>query len=67
MKPMKPNRSPYGTFIISIDDGFVEWSYAYKLPSTHSIDSVERRIRRALRPKATAPTPRPRHPLKNTY
>jgi len=37
-----------GDFTISIDDGYVEYSYQWKLPSSWSIDLVVRNISRVL-------------------
>lgn len=47
---IKPNGEPTGTFLLSIDDGYVE--YTYRLPlrwKRASIDRVYQRIRKALR------------------
>jgi hypothetical protein len=47
---IKPNGEPMGMFLISIDDGYVE--YTYRLPlrmKRASIDKVYQRIRKAFR------------------
>lgn len=48
---LKPNKQPFGTFVISIDEGYVEYSYPMHIGSHNSIVNVERKIRRALRCK----------------
>ena len=51
---LKPNGMPVGTFIISIDDGYVEYKYEVT-PTPRSkhlcIDSMYKIIRQALRAK----------------
>jgi len=45
---IKPNGQPSGVFTISIDDGYVEWSFNMKVGANKNIAMVERKIRRAL-------------------
>jgi hypothetical protein len=56
MKNIKPNGEPMGTFIISINDGFVE--YSYKLPIRNKkafINSIWQRLRKQYRIKDQKP------------
>ena len=51
-KKLKPNRRPLGEFLISIDDGYVEYTYGVTPRSKHhSIDSLYTQLRRAVRAK----------------
>jgi hypothetical protein len=67
MKPvvrpsLKPNGQPTGTFLLSIDDGYVE--YVYVLPlrwKAANIDRVYQRIRKALRLREQTGKIRTRH------
>lgn len=44
---LKPNGKPMGTFVISIDDGFVEYSFDAVLPDSESIAGIWDKIRAA--------------------
>jgi hypothetical protein len=49
IQKLKPHGQPPKVFTISIDDGYVEYSYDMRLSKDTSILAVERKIRRALR------------------
>lgn len=51
---IKPNGKPCGTFVISIDDGYVEYSFDMSISPTQSINTIAQRIRRAFRAKKTS-------------
>lgn len=44
--PVKPNGEQLGDFIISIDDGFVEYSYRISLDSGRTIRSIQNDIKK---------------------
>ena len=44
-----PNGKPIGIFVISVDDGFVEWSYDFTGLGPYSIARVIKIIGKALR------------------
>ena len=49
---LKPNGKPFGTFLVSIDDGFVEYQYELKLRGgKHTIHEVWEKLRKAYRVK----------------
>jgi len=59
---LKPNSQPFGTFLLSIDDGYVE--YVYVLPlrwKAATIDRVYQRVRKALRLREQPGKIRTRH------
>ena len=49
----KPNGLELSVIVISIDDGYAEWSYHIKPRKSYSIDDICRRICRALKAKKT--------------
>ena len=59
---LKPNGKPFGTFLVSIDDGFVEYQYELKLRGRHiSILKVWERLRKAYRARQSVGTIRTNH------
>ena len=62
MNKKKPNGEPFGTFMISIDDGYVEYKYRLGVRFKHaSIDKVWQRIRKQFRARDTVGEIRTRH------
>lgn len=51
-KDKKPNGKHDGTFVISIDDGYVEYAYDLDISNKHSIGSVFRKIAKAFKVNA---------------
>lgn len=62
IKRVKPNGKPFGTFIISIDDGWVEYSFDLS-PRRKKIciDDIWQAIRKKYRVKDVRPKERSRH------
>ena len=46
---LKPNGQPMGTWLISIDDGWVEYRYKVRVSKRMCIEEVYARIRKMLR------------------
>lgn len=55
---LKPNGKPDGVFVISIDDGYCEWSYDLEIDPSNSISNIIERI--AILFSANANNPRER-------
>lgn len=45
--------SPRGNFVVSVDDGYVEYSYGWELPEEWSIDTVVRKMSAVLGPPSS--------------
>ncbi len=61
MADKTPSGRKHGVFLISIDDGYVEYSYTMHAGKDLSIANVHEKIARALNCKRTDGTMRSRH------
>jgi hypothetical protein len=48
---IKPNGKPFGIFTISINDGFVEYSYDAKVNGSESIESLLKKMAKGAKIK----------------
>jgi len=63
MRELKPNGERVGVFFVSIDDGYVEWTYKLKLDANgvNSVGSIWQVLRKAYRVRDVKPVMRMLH------